>query len=154
MKTVINGNNVKLHYKGTFHDGEIFDDSRYRVDPLEVLVGSGRFLNAFESALIGMTEGEVKTITLTPEQAYGPVNPEATMTFAKSNFPDSYEFEIGHPVRGVSPDGQQVLAKIVSFTDDEVMLDMNHPLAGKDLNFEIELVEIDEATTKETISEE
>ena len=154
MKTVTDGNSVKLHYKGTFPDGEIFDNSRNRAEPLEVLVGSGRLLTAFEEALIGMKEGQIKSIKLTPEQAYGPINPEATMTVAKSNFPSNFEFEVGYPVRGVSPQGQQVMAKITSFTDDEVVLDMNHPLAGKDLNFEIELVEIDETTTKETISDE
>jgi peptidylprolyl isomerase len=154
MKTVTDGNSVKLHYKGTLPDGEIFDNSRNRVEPLGVIVGSGRLLTAFEEALIGMKEGQVKNIKLTPAQAYGPIVPEATMTIAKNNFPDTFEFKIGYPVRGVSLEGQQVLAKITSFTDDEVVLDMNHPLAGKDLNFEIELIEIKEAITEETISEE
>ena len=160
MKTVENGNAVKLHYKGTFLDGEVFDDSRRRVDPLEVLVGSGKFLNAFEEALVGMAEGQIKTVTLTSEQAYGPINPEAVATFGKDNFPEDFEFKIGHPVRGVSPQGQQVIAKIISFTDEDVTLDMNHPLAGKDLNFEIEMVEIEEevpdteTSDSETSSEE
>ena len=154
MKTVENGASVQLHYKGTFPDGEVFDDSRRRTEPLEVTVGSGRLLSAFEEALIGMEKGQVKNIKLTPEEAYGPINPEATMTVAKSNFPNTFEFEVGNPVRGVSPEGQQVLAKITSFTDDNVVLDMNHPLAGKNLNFEIELVEIETSIVEETISEE
>jgi len=154
MKTVESGTSVQLHYKGTFPDGEVFDDSRRRTEPLEIIVGSGRLLTAFEEALIGMKKGQVKNIKLTPEQAYGPINPEATMTVAKSNFPNTFEFEIGNPVRGVNPQGQQVLAKITSFTDDEVILDMNHPLAGKDINFEIELVEFETPIAEETVSEE
>lgn len=143
MKTVTNGNNVKVHYKGTFPDGEVFDDSRNRVEPLELVVGEGRLLTAFEEALVGMREGQIKNVFLTSAQAYGPVNPEATITVPRESFPESFTLVTGEQVRGVSPDGRPVLAKILSFTEEQVSLDVNHPLAGKDLNFEIELVKID-----------
>ena len=144
MKTVTNGNNVKLHYKGTFPSGEVFDDSRTRGTTMDILVGSGRLIAGFESALIGMTEGEVKTINLTADEAYGQPVPDAIVTTPKSAFPEDFPFEEGMPVTGQGPGGQPLHARIVSFTDTEVTLDHNHPLAGKDINFEIELVEIQE----------
>jgi len=147
MKTVTNGNNVKLHYKGTFPNGEVFDDSRSRGSTMDILVGQGRLLEGFESALIGMTEGEVKTINLSADEAYGHPVSDAIITAPKNAFPEDFPFEEGMPVSGQGPDGRPVHAKIISFTDTEVTLDHNHPLAGKDINFEIELVEIAETTT-------
>ena len=144
MKTVTNGNSVKLHYKGTFPNGEVFDDSRTRGETMNILVGEGRLIDGFESALIGMTEGQVKTVNLTAEEAYGERVPQAVVTAPKSAFPEGFPFEEGMPVSGQGPDGQPMHARIVSFTDTEVTLDHNHPLAGKDINFEIELVEIEE----------
>ena len=147
MKTVTNGNAVKLHYKGTFPNGEVFDDSRSKGDnPLDILVGSGQLISGFESALLGMTEGEIKNINLTPDEAYGQPTEEAIITAPKAAFPEDFPFEEGLPVSGQAPDGRPVFARIVSFTDTEVTLDHNHPLAGKDINFEIELVEIEETT--------
>ena len=144
MKTVTNGNNVKLHYKGTFTDGEVFDDSRTRGETMAVLVGEGRVLPGFENALIGMTEGQTKTVSLGADEAYGQSNPQAITTLQKDVFPPDYEFVPGQRVQGNSANGQPILAKIVSFTDTDVTLDLNHPLAGRDINFEIELVEIEE----------
>jgi len=146
MKTVTNGNNVTVHYKGTFTNGDVFDDSRARGKPMEVIVGQGSLIKGFETALVGMTEGQSKTISLTAEQAYGQPNPEAITTVPRAAFPPDYAFETGTQVQGQGPNGQVVLAKIVSFDDDGVVLDHNHPLAGKDLNFEIELLEIQETT--------
>ena len=154
MKTVTNGNNVKLHYKGTFSDGEVFDDSRSRGKVMNVLVGRGQLIKGFESALIGMTEGEVKTINLTADQAYGQPVPEAIITAPKSSFPKDFPFETGMPVSGQGPDGRPMHAKIVSFNDTEVTLDHNHPLAGKDINFEIELVQIEENSSPEVSVDE
>ena len=142
MKTVENGNTVHVHYKGTFSDGEVFDDSRVRGETIQVQVGNGVLIKGFESALLGMTEGQVKTVNLTSDQAYGPVREEAFITAPKSAFPPDFKFEKGMPVTGNSPKGT-FQARIISFTEDEVKLDHNHPLAGKDINFEIELVKID-----------
>tara|TARA_R110002020_G_scaffold93344_6_gene225273 strand:- start:594 stop:1046 length:453 start_codon:yes stop_codon:yes gene_type:complete len=146
MKTVTNGNNVTVHYKGTFPDGEVFDDSRARGKPMQVIVGQGSLIKGFETALMGMTEGQSKTFSLTADQAYGMPTPEAITTVPRNAFPEDYNFEEGTQVQGQSPSGQVVLAKIVSFNDEGVVLDHNHPLAGKDLNFEIELLEIEETT--------
>ena len=142
MKTVENGNSVKLHYKGTFPDGEVFDDSRERGEALELLVGAGRLLKGFETALVGMSTGETKTITLTSEEAYGPVNESAIVEIPKEAFPEGFIFEEGMTVQGTNKLGTPMLAKIIKFDDSSVTLDHNHPLAGKDINFEIELVEI------------
>tara|TARA_B100000029_G_scaffold453994_1_gene480179 strand:- start:1176 stop:1739 length:564 start_codon:yes stop_codon:yes gene_type:complete len=149
MKIVENGASVQLHYKGTFPDGEVFDDSRLRGQMMEVLVGSGRLLPNFESALLGMAEGEVKNISLTADEAYGHPHPEAITTTPKTQFPDNFPFEEGMTVQGDGPDGRPVVAKIVSVDEDTVILDHNHPLAGKDINFEIELVSIDGSEAEE-----
>jgi len=149
MKTVENGNSVMLHYKGTFPDGEVFDDSRTRDQPMKVMVGGGSLIKGFESALLGMQEGQKKTVNLTPDDAYGHPSPQAIAEVPKTAFPDEFVFEVGARVSGTSPTGQPVLAKIVSVGETDVTLDHNHPLAGKDINFEIEVLEIEEETSTE-----
>ena len=147
MKTVTDGNSVKLHYKGTFPDGEVFDDSRLRGETMNVLVGNGQLIKGFESALLGMTEGETKTINLTADEAYGQPKEEAIVTAPRNAFPEDFPFEEGLSVQGRGSMGQPMMAKILSFDENEVRLDHNHPLAGKDINFEIELVEIEETNS-------
>ena len=149
MKTVENGNAVKLHYKGTFPDGEVFDDSRARGQAMNVLVGNGQLIRGFESALIGMTEGETKSINLSSDEAYGPVVEQAFATAPKAAFPEDFVFEEGTMVSGRSADGNVMNARIVSFDDESVTLDHNHPLAGKDINFEIEVLKIDSPPSEE-----
>ena len=149
MKTVTNGNSVTLHYKGTFPNGEVFDDSRSRGNPMNILVGQGRLIEGFESALIGMTEGEVKTINLSADEAYGQAIEAAIVEVPRSAFPENFKFEEGVSVSGTGPNGQAMHATIVSFTDTNVTLDHNHPLVGKDLNFEIEMLEIQDSETTE-----
>ena len=145
-RTVENGNSVELHYKGTFPDGKVFDDSRVRGETMNVLVGNGQLIKGFESALIGMTEGQVKTVSLTSDEAYGPTIPEAVVKAPVGAFPPDFPFEVGMPVMANNPNGESMMATIISFDENEVTLDHNHPLAGKDLNFEIELVKIEENT--------
>jgi len=147
MKTVTDGNSVKLHYKGTFPDGEVFDDSRLRGETMNILVGNGQLIKGFESALLGMTEGETKTINLTADEAYGQPKEEAIVTAPRNAFPEDFPFEEGLSVQGRGSMGQPMMAKILSFDENEVRLDHNHPLAGKDINFEIELVEIEETNS-------
>tara|TARA_R100001082_G_C4337572_1_gene148555 strand:- start:385 stop:957 length:573 start_codon:yes stop_codon:yes gene_type:complete len=154
MKTIENGNNVKLHYKGTFPDGEVFDDSRMRGDGLEVLVGEGKLLKAFESALVGMTEGETKKFSVKSDEAYGPLREEAIVTAPRGAFPEDFEFNTGAMVQGRGPQGQAVLAKIVSYDDNTVTLDHNHPLAGKDLNFEVDVIQINKFADTSSFTEE
>jgi len=139
---VVTGDGVLLHYKGSFTDGNVFDSSYERGQPLPVVVGSGQLIKGFESALIGMTEGQTKTINIASADAYGPTNPEAFSTVQRDQFPSDYQFFEGAPVQGTTADGRPLFAKVASFTDTDVTLDLNHPLAGKDLSFEIEVVDI------------
>ena len=142
MKIVEVGNNVKIHYTGTLIDGTKFDSSHQRGAPLGFLVGKNGLLPAFEKAVLGMTEGETKTISLTPEEAYGEHNPEAKQVVPKDAFGPDFTFNVGQAIQGTGP-MVTFIATILEHTDADVTLDMNHPLAGKDLNFEIELVEIE-----------
>ena len=135
MKTVENGNSVELHYKGTFPDGEVFDSSWDRGKTMNILVGQGQLIKGFESALLGMTEGETKVINLSADEAYGQVIEEAIISVPKSAFPEGFPFETGTSVQGQNSAGSPVIARIVKFDDNEVTLDHNHPLAGKDINF-------------------
>ena len=131
-----------MHYKGTFTDGTQFDSSYDRNETILVQVGSGQLIKGFERAIIGMKSGETKTVTLAPEDAYGPTNPEAFSTVQREQFPADYVFVEGSPVQGATEDGRPIFATIASFTDTDVTLDLNHPLAGKELNFDIELTNI------------
>ena len=142
--TVQNGTNVKVHYKGTLKDGSEFDNSHTRGETLDFEVGTAKLLKGFNDAVIGMTEGQTKSFTIEAKDAYGEYNPEATTTAPKAAFPPDFKFEKGDVVQGTSQGGMPFLAKIKSFDNEEVILDVNHPLAGEDLTFELELVEIDD----------
>lgn len=139
---VENGFNVKVHYRGTFADGTEFDNSRNRGQTLDFEVGSPGLIRGFNQAVLGMTTGETKTFSLTPEQGYGSVNPEAFQNVPKIQFEDDFVFVVGGAVVGQGPQGP-FRATIHEIRDSDVVLDFNHPLAGKDLTFEVELVSID-----------
>ena len=149
--TAKSGQTVSVHYTGTLTDGTEFDSSRGRGAPLTFTIGSGQLINGFDTAVAGMTVGETKDITLTPAEAYGEINEEATQTLQKDAFPSDFEFVIGGRVQGHNGAGQPVLATIKQVNDDgTIVMDMNHPLAGKTLNFNIELVEIDDTENTTT----
>jgi|TARA_Y100000310_G_scaffold192811_1_gene192719 FKBP-type peptidyl-prolyl cis-trans isomerase 2 len=139
---VENGHNVQVHYKGSLSDGTEFDNSRARGKTLNFKVGSGRMISGFNDAVVGMKAGETKSFTLAPEQAYGPHDPKAKQVVPKEAFGPDFEFIIGGTIQGNGPTGP-FLAKIQEVVDNEVTLDMNHPLAGKELNFDIELVAVE-----------
>ena len=141
---VENGQTVNLHYVGTLEDGTEFDSSRTRNEAMSVEVGSGKLIPGFEEALSGMSVGEVKSVTIEPTQAYGDVSSEAYQTVPRSAFPPEFTFEEGAMVQGRNPMGHSMTAKIESVSEESVVLDFNHPLAGKTLNFEIELLSIEE----------
>ncbi len=143
MSIVNNGNTVSVHYRGTLEDGTEFDSSHNRGETLTFQVGSGQMIEGFDKGVVGMSVGEVKNITLDAEQAYGESNPEAIQEISKAAFPEDFEFVIGASVQGQGPEGQPIIAKIVSEQEEAVTLDFNHPLAGQKLNFEIEMVEIE-----------
>lgn len=140
---VENGYNVKVHYVGTFADGTEFDNSRTRGKTLDFKVGAPGLIVGFNNAVVGMTTGETKTITLAADDAYGQVNPEAFQNIPKTQFDDNFVFEVGGAVMGQGPQGP-FRATIHEVQDSEVVLDFNHPLAGKDLTFEVEVVEVEE----------
>ena len=136
-----NGHMISVHYRGTLIDGTEFDSSRDRDQPLSFELGSGAMIQGFNDAVVGMTVGETKSVTLESDEAYGPINPEAFRPAPKEAFGPDFEFVVGDLVQGNSPEGQ-FLAKIHEVQGDTVTLNLNHPLAGEQLTFEINLVEI------------
>jgi|TARA_R110000851_G_scaffold144908_6_gene284208 peptidylprolyl isomerase len=142
---VTTGHNVKVHYKGTLVDGTEFDNSRVRGETLDFEIGSGRMISGFNNAVSGMSVGQTKTFTLTPEDAYGQRNPNAFQPVPRTAFGPDFEFLVGETIQGNGPAGP-FLAKIQELQEENVILDMNHPLAGEELTFEVELIEAAAAT--------
>jgi len=143
-KKVKEGNTVSIHYVGTLDDGTEFDNSRNRDEVMSFEVGTNKLISGFDKALAGMKVGEVKSIKLAPDEAYGKVDPENFQTVSPSAFPPNFQLKEGLMVQGTAPGGLPVTATINSIGQDVVVLDFNHPLAGKNLNFEIELLNIQE----------
>lgn len=141
MSNAKTGDIVRIHYTGMLADGETFDSSRDR-DPLEFKLGSGQVIAGFDSAVSGMAAGEVKNVEIPSAQAYGPHNPDGRQIFPRDRMPSDVPVEIGTRLQLQSPNGQPLMVTVADVTDNQVVLDANHPLAGKDLTFEIELVEI------------
>ena len=141
MAPAANGDTVKIHYTGTLDDSYKFDSSYDHLEPLEFTIGRGEMIRGFEQAVVGMEPGETKIVRIASNQAYGRHNPEKVIQVSRSKMPDGLEQEIGMRVQGSMPDGQTVEFTIVSLTESEVTLDGNHSLAGKDLTFDIELLE-------------
>jgi peptidylprolyl isomerase len=132
---------VKVHYTGRLNDGTVFDSSVDR-EPLEFTLGEGQVIPGFEEAVIGMNLGDSKTVAIPADQAYGPYRQEMLVVIGRGEFPTSITPEIGQHLQVRQADGQVILVTIAEVTDSTVTLDANHPLAGQDLTFEIELVEI------------
>ena len=145
--TVTNGSTITLHYVGTLDDGTEFDSSRKRGEPMTVQTGQGGLITGFENALDGMTEGETKTVTLPPEEAYGPLVTGNSTTISRSVLPEDFEINEGTTVPLMSQGGHPAMGTVTSFTDETVELDLNHPLAGKTLTFEIEVLSEDTPET-------
>lgn len=141
MAQVKSGDKIKVHYHGKLNNGETFDSSEGR-DPLEFEVGSGMVIKGFDDGVTGMAVGEKKTVTIPFDEAYGPVNPEMILEMPKDRFPEDMELANGMPLMMSDQQGQQFQVTIVEIKEEAVMLDANHPLAGKDLTFDLELVEI------------
>lgn len=141
MAEVKNGDTIKVHYTGKLEDGTVFDSSSGR-DPLEFKVGEGQVILGFEEAVIGMSPGDTKTVKIPENQAYGGTREDMLIKLDRNQIPPHIQLEVGLQLRVTGPDGQPAVVTVTELSDSHVKLDANHPLAGKDLTFEIELVEI------------
>ena len=141
MSQAKTGDTVRVHYTGTLDDGTMFDTSANR-EPLEFTIGKGQVIPGFDNAVIDMVAGETRVTVIPAEEAYGLHSEELVTDVDRSRFPADIELELGQQLQVGLADGQQAIVMIVDITDDAVTLDANHPLAGQNLTFEIELVEI------------
>ena len=141
MSQAKDGDTVKVHYTGSLDDGTVFDSSSGS-DPLEFTLGEGSVIPGFEEAVRGMSPGETRTTTIPSAQAYGAHHPEAVFEVSRAQLPPGVEPEAGMQLGLTDPTGQMIPAVITAVTDTTVTIDANHPLAGEDLTFQIQLVEI------------
>ena len=141
MAQVKKGDTVKVHYHGKLTDGTTFDSSEGR-EPLEFEVGAGMMIKGFDDGVLDMNVGEKKTISIAPEDAYGPSDPDNIIEFPISNFPEDMKPEAGMQLNMRDNTGNTFPVVISEVKEESVLLDANHPLAGKELIFDIELVEI------------
>lgn len=139
MRQATNGDTVHVHYTGTLDDGTVFDSSADRT-PLEVTLGAGQIISGFEEALLGMTEGDKKSVTLAPEDAYGAHNPQLVHQVERARIPSEIALEPGTVLQAEDSNGNHLQFTVVALNEENVTLDANHPLAGKALTFAMELV--------------
>lgn len=141
MTQVKNGDTVHLHYKGTLKDGTVFDSSEGRA-PLAFEVGAGQIIPGLDAAIPGMSIGDTKTVNVPCDQAYGPVNPSMRQAIPRGEIPPHIPTEVGTQLQMQTQTGETIPVTVVDANEQAVTLDANHPLAGQDLTFAIELVSI------------
>lgn len=141
MSAAKSGDTVRIHYTGKLEDGTPFDSSEGR-DPLEFALGGGQVIPGFDNAVEGMAVGEKKSVTVPPEEAYGPRHDQLIQDVPKSQLPDDLTPAVGMQLQTQSETGDVVRLAVTAVDDESITVDGNHPLAGKALNFDIELVEI------------
>jgi peptidylprolyl isomerase len=141
MATVNDGDTVKVHYTGKLENDVVFDTSNER-EPLQFTIGEGRVIPGFEEAVAGMEPGESKTANIPADQAYGPYHEEMVRALDRNQLPPDIELEVGQHLESRSEEGQSFIVTVIDISGSTVTLDANHPLAGKDLSFDIELLEI------------
>ncbi|WP_439154826.1 FKBP-type peptidyl-prolyl cis-trans isomerase [Yoonia sp.] len=144
MSEAKSGDTVRINYTGTLKTGETFDSSEGR-DPLEFVVGSGQIIPGLDAAIPGMAVGDTKKVEVPCTQAYGETNPDALQSVPRAEIPDNIPLDLGTQLQMQTPQGQVVQVVVAEVTEEEVTLDANHPLAGKDLVFDIEVVGVDAA---------
>lgn len=141
MSKAKTGDTVKVHYTGKLNNGDVFDSS-IDADPLQFTIGGKQMIPAFEEAMVDMAVGEKKTIEIPAEGAYGPRREEMTQVLERTMLPAEMELKVGQQLTAQDPEGHPFIVTVAAFDDKNVTLDGNHPLAGEDLTFDIELVEI------------
>jgi FKBP-type peptidyl-prolyl cis-trans isomerase 2 len=140
MAQAKSGDTVRVHYTGRLEDGSVFDSSEGR-EPLEFVLGAQQVIPGFEAAVDGLSPGEERSVSIPADRAYGPRREEMVLTVGRDQFPDGIRPEVGQQLQ-MSQDGQAAVVTVTGVSDAEVTLDANHPLAGKDLLFDVQLVEI------------
>jgi peptidylprolyl isomerase len=140
MTQAQNGNRVKVHYTGKLDDGSVFDSSEGR-EPLEFTVGEGQVIPGFEQGVVGMEPGDSKTLNIPSDEAYGPRRPEGVFEIERSEIPPTIPLQEGMRLQA-NQGGRTVELMVVEIDESKVTLDGNHPLAGRDLTFDIQLVEV------------
>ncbi len=135
------GDTVKVHYTGKLEDGRVFDTSSGR-EPLSFTIGEGTVIEGFESGIVGMGVGDKKTLNISPDSAYGNRNDELIAVVEKENIPEDIDVSVGQQLQVRQPDGQTINVSVTDVSEENVTLDANHPLAGRDLVFDVEIVEI------------
>ena len=141
MAKAKSGDTVKVHYTGTMADGEQFDTSKGR-DPLEFTIGGKQVIDGFDEAVVDKEVGETKTVDFSPEKGYGETREDMVMIVNKADLPSNVDPKVGDRYQVSGEGGQPAVVAVTALDEDTVTLDANHPLAGKTLTFEIELVEI------------
>ena len=139
MSTAAAGNKVSVSYVGKLDDGTVFDTSEGG-EPIAFTIGEGNVIPGFENAVLGMNVGEKKSFTIECDDAYGPRNPELVQDVPRSQVMGEEELKVGDRLRAMTPDQRTIALTVVDVSDETVKLDANHPLAGQDLHFEIELL--------------
>jgi peptidylprolyl isomerase len=141
MSKAKNGDTVRVHYTGKLENGRVVETSKNN-DPLQFKIGDGEVILGLEEAVVGMEEGEEKTAKISSSKGYGPHKKEMVAKVEKSRFPDHINPEIGQRLKVVQPDGTATRVTVTDVSESKVTLDANHPLAGKDLVFDIRLIEV------------
>lgn len=141
MTQVKTGDTVRIHYTGTLNDGTTFDSSAGR-DPLQFEVGSGQIIPGLDKEIPGMTVGDKKTVNIPAAEAYGEVNPQMQQAIPRAQIPADIPVDVGARLQMQTPEGQVIPVTVAAVDEQTVTLDANHPLAGRDLTFDIELVSI------------
>ena len=143
MAEIKDGDTVRIHYTGTLKDGSTFDSSEGR-DPLEFVVGAGHIIKGLDAALPGMQTGDKKSVSIDCADAYGPINPALHQGVPRDAIPDDITLEVGMQLQMQTPQGQPMPVTVTAIDEEQVLLDANHPLAGRDLVFDFEVVSVDQ----------
>lgn len=141
MAFLKSGDRAKVHYTGKFEDGQVAVTSMY-TGPIEVTLGSSEVIDGFEKALVGMQPGDYKSTRVSAEEGYGPYNEDLVVSVERSSLPQDMELKTGDQLEIVPEGGEPHIVTVAGFSDSNVILDMNHPFAGKNLIFDIQLLEI------------